>query len=73
MEFLGCKDKTFEQGKERFKVPCLKTLEQNLSMRCFVAVLDLGELSIVDDHSDCDCLLSQDTGRTWIPAVLSAH
>lgn len=53
MEFLGCKDKTFEQGKERFKVPCLKTLEQNLSMRCFVAVLDLGELSIVDDHSDC--------------------
>lgn len=41
MEFLGCKDKTFEQGKEGFKVPSLKTLEQGLSMRCVVAVLDL--------------------------------
>lgn len=41
MEFLGCKDKTFEQGRERLKVLCLKTLEQTLSMRCFVVVLDL--------------------------------
>lgn len=41
MELLGCEDKTFEQGKERFKVPCLKTSEQTSSMRCFVAVLDL--------------------------------
>lgn len=41
MEFLGCKDKTFEQVKATFIVPCLKTLDQTLSMSCFVAVLDL--------------------------------
>lgn len=36
--FLGCKGKL--EGRRGFEVLCLRTLEQNLSLRCLVALLD---------------------------------